>query len=98
MLAKPIDSREENRVTKTMAVRTTPGGTAWTKRTQGSEQAAGRFALSLRLIQPRKCEMCEADLVTLRGRQHSHGRFGKAVRVPPGSSKIVARSQRSEVR
>ena len=82
-------------MTKTMAVRTTPGGTAWTKRTQGSEQAAGRFAPSSRLRQPRKCEMCEADLVTLRGRQHSHGRIGKDVRVPPGSSKIVACSQRS---
>ena len=98
MLAKPIKSREENRVTKTMAVRTTPGGTAWTKRTQGSEQAVGRLALSRGLKQPRKCEMCEADLVTSRRRQHSHDRNGKAVRVPPGSSKIVACSQRSEAR
>lgn len=98
MLAKPIESREENRVTKTMEVRTTPGGTAWTKRTQGSEQAAGRFAPSLRLRQPRKCEMCEADLVTLRGRQHSPVRHGKDARIPPGSSKIVACSQRSEAR
>jgi hypothetical protein len=30
------------------------GGTAWTKRTQGSDQAAGNLAKSLRLIQPRK--------------------------------------------
>ena len=96
MSAEPLESREESRVTKTMEVRTTPGGTAWTKRTQGSEQAAGRFAPSLRLIQPRKCEMCEADLVTLRGRQHLHNRHGKGVRIPPGSSKIVACSQRSE--
>ena len=83
---------------KTMEVRTTPGETAWTKRTQGSEQAVGRLALSRGLRQPRKCEMCEADPVTLRGRQHSPVRQGKDERIPPGSSKIVACSQRSEVR
>ena len=95
MSAKPLKSREESRVTKTMEVRTTPGGTAWAKRTQGSEQAAGRFAPSRRLIQPRKCKMCEVDPITLRGRQHLDGRYGEAVRIPPGSNKIVARSQRS---
>ena len=73
----------------------TDGGTAWTKRTQGSVQAAGRFASSLRLIQPRKCDYVEADLVTLRGRQHQHVRFGKRVLIPSGSNKIVACSQRS---
>ena len=71
------------------------GGTASTKRTQGSVQAAGRFAPSSRLIQPRKCEYVEADLVTLGGRQHRHERYGQRVQVPPGSSKIVARTQRS---
>ena len=72
------------------------GGTASMKRIQRSVQAAGRFAPSLRLIQPRKCEMREADLVTLRGRQHRHERHGERVLIPPGSSKIVARTQRSE--
>ena len=72
------------------------GGTTWTKRTQGSDhQAAGEFAPSLRLIQPRKQRSVEADLVTSRGRQHRHERHGERVQVPPGSSKIVARSQRS---
>ena len=40
MLAKPLKSREENRVTKTMEVRTTPGGTTWTKRTQTAQREA----------------------------------------------------------
>ena len=74
------------------------GGTASMKRTQRSEQAAGEFAPPSRLIQPRKCDYVEADLVTLRGRQHRHERQGKRVSVPPGSRKIVARSQRSEGR
>ncbi len=74
------------------------GGTASTKRTQGSVQAAGEFASPLRLIQPRKCDYVEADLVTLRGRQHLHERIGKRVLIPPGSFKIVARTQRSEYR
>ena len=71
------------------------GGTASMKRTQGSVQAAGRLALSSRLIQPRKCDCVEADPVTLRGRLHRRARSGERVLVPPGSSKIVACSQRS---
>ena len=71
------------------------GGTASAKRTQGSVRAAGRFAPSSGLIQPRKCEYVEADSVTLGGRRHRHERHGERVRVPPGSSKIVARTQRS---
>ena len=75
---------------------TRAGGTASAKRTQGSGRAAGDFASPLRVIQPRKQRSVEADLVTLRGRQHRHERHGERVPVPPGSSKIVARSQRSE--
>ena len=90
MLAKPIKSREENRVTKTMEVRTTPGETAWTKRTQGIYQAAGEFASPSRLIQPRKKPDVEADLVTSRGRQHRSERHGKRATIPSGSNKIVA--------
>ena len=39
----------------------------------------------------------EADLVTLRGRQHQHVREGECVLVPSGSIKIVACSHRSEL-
>ena len=99
MLAKPLKIADGRRVTKTLnTIEEMDGGTASVKRRQGSVQAAGEFAPPSRLRQPRKCEMCEADLVTLRGRQHSHDRFGKDVRVPPGSIKIVACSQRSEAR
>ena len=100
MLAKPLKLAGATALpTNSLMLRERrDGGTASTKRTQGSVQAAGRFALSLRLIQPRKCEYVEADLVTLRGRQHRCARHGKRVLVPPGSSKIVARSQRSVIR
>ena len=66
------------------------------KRTQRSVQAAGDFASPQRLIQPHKCDDVEADLVTLRGRQHRHEYHGERVSVPPGSNKIVACSQRSQ--
>ena len=101
MLAKPSKVAGGCRVTKTTAGScaerrgTKAGGTASAKRTQGSGQAAGEFASPLRLIQPRKQRSVEADLVTSGGRQHRHERHGERVRVPPGSSKIVARSQRS---
>jgi hypothetical protein len=101
MLAKPLKVAGGCRVTKTIARScaarrfTKAGGTASAKRTQGSGRAAGDFASPLRLIQPRKQESVEADLVTSRGRQHRHERHGERVQVPPGSSKIVARSQRS---
>ena len=39
------------------------GGTALMKRTQGRCQAAGEFASPLRLIQPRKGFIVEADLL-----------------------------------
>ena len=71
------------------------GGTASMKRTQGSGQAVREFASPLRLIQPRKSFIVEADLLTLQGRQYHCVRHGERVAVPPGSSKIVARSQRS---
>ena len=103
MLAKPLNLADGRRVTKTLNTESrlgersdSDGGTASVKRRQGSDQAAGRFALSLRLKQPRKSQKCEADLVTSGGRQHSYDRDGKVVRVPPGSSKIVACLQRSE--
>ncbi len=105
MLAKSLKIADGRRVTKTLNTGSRSlqesepdGGTAWTKRTQGSEQAVGRIAPSRGLKQPRKCEMCEADPVTSRGRQHPPIRFGKDERVPPGSRKIVACSQRSEYR
>ena len=103
MLAKSLNFADGRRVTKTLntgsrfLLESYPdGGTASMKRRQGSAQAAGRFAPSLRLRQPRKCEMCEADLVTSGGRQHPRVRYGKDERIPPGSSKIVACAQRSE--
>ena len=102
MLAKPLKIAGGCRVTKTTIARscaarrgTKAGGTASAKRTQGSGQAAGDFASPQRLIQPRKRRSVEADLVTSRGRQHRHARFGKRMQVPSGSIKIVARSQRS---
>ncbi|MDF1816371.1 MAG: hypothetical protein P1V20_29495 [Verrucomicrobiales bacterium] len=56
MLAKPlkdtaVDARFENIVKPAFVA---DGETAWAKRTQGIHQAAGRFAPSSRLIQPRK--------------------------------------------
>lgn len=99
MLAKPLKVADGRRVIKTLntgsrsaAVESEPdGGTALTKRRQGSGQAAGRLAPSLRLIQPRKQGDVEADPVTLRGRQHRRARHGEREPVPPGSSiKIVA--------
>ena len=101
MLAKPSKIAGDRRVTKIIArsradrrgVRA--GGTASVKRTQGSGRAAGDFASPLRLIQPRKQRDVGADLVTSRGRQHLHERYGERVQVPSGSNKIVARSQRS---
>ncbi len=101
MLAKPLKVAGDCRVTKIIARSCADrrgmkaGETASAKRTQGSGQAAGDFASPPRLIQPRKQRSVEADLVTLRVRQHRHERNGKRVQVPPGSSKIVARSQRS---
>ena len=101
MLAKPSKIAGDCRVTKIIARSRADrrgmraGETASAKRTQGSDQAAGEFASPLRLIQPRKQRDVEADLVTLGGRQHRHERHGERVQVPPGSSKIVARSQRS---
>ena len=71
------------------------GETASAKRTQGSDQAAGDFASPLRLIQPRKQRDVGADPVASWVRQHLHERHGERVQVPSGSSKIVARSQRS---
>ncbi len=71
------------------------GGTACVMRTQGSGQAVGGFALPQRLIQPRKQRSVEADRVTSGGRQHLYERDGEFVQAPPGSIKIVARSQRS---
>jgi hypothetical protein len=101
MLAKPLKVAGGCRVTKTIARSCAArrgmkaGETASAKRTQGSDQAAGEFASPLRLIQPRKRPSEEADPVTLRVRQHRHERHGERVQVPPGSDKIVARSQRS---
>jgi hypothetical protein len=77
-------------VTKTKEVSPTPGGTAWMKRTQGIYQAAGEFASPLRLIQPRKQQDVEADLVTSKGRQHPSARNGEHAWIPSGSNKIVA--------
>lgn len=71
------------------------GGTASAKRTQGSGQAVGGFALPRGLIQPRKQRHVGADPVTLWVRQYLYERHGERVQVPPGSSKIVARTQRS---
>jgi hypothetical protein len=71
------------------------GGTALVKRTQGRYQAVGGIACPRELIQPRKSLDAEADLVTSRGRQQRHERQGEFVSVPSGSSKTVARYQRS---
>ena len=97
MLAKPLNIADGRRVTKTLNTESrlavgsdSDGETASVKRRQGICQAAGELAAPLRMTQPRKQPDVEADLVTSRGRQHSHDRIGKAVRVPPGSSKIVA--------
>ena len=91
MLAKPSKIADGRRVTKTLnTIDEMDGETASAKRRQGICQAAGELATPSRLTQPRKQPDVEADLVTSRGRQHSHDRIGKAVRVPPGSSKIVA--------
>ena len=65
------------------------------KRTQGRYQAAGGFAFPRKLIQPRKSLDAEADLVTLQGRPYQAARIGKRWEVPSGSSKTVARYQRS---
>jgi hypothetical protein len=86
MSAKSLRIAEGRRVTKTLnTIIAMDGGTASTKRTQGSDQAAGSLASSSRLIQPRKQGSVEADPVTLRGRQHRHERHGERVSVPPGS-------------
>ena len=73
----------------------TDGGTASAKRTQGRYQAVGGFASPRELIQPRKRLDAEADLLTSRGRLHRCERQGERVPVPSGSSKTVARYQRS---
>lgn len=90
MSAKPLTIAGENRVIKAEEVSTTPGGTAWMKRTQGIYQAAGEFASPSRLTQPRKQPDVEADLVTSKGRQHPSAREGEHVWIPSGSNKIVA--------
>jgi hypothetical protein len=72
------------------------GGTASVKRTQGTGQAAGDFAVPSRLIQLRKRLDADADLVTLRGRQHQSTRNGERGADPSESSKIVAWSERSD--
>ncbi len=101
MLAKPSKFAGDCRVTKIIARScadrrgTKAGGTTSAMRTQGSGQAAREFAPPPRLIQPRKQRSVEADLIALGGRQHRHERHGERVQVPPGSSKIVARTQRS---
>jgi len=73
----------------------TDGGTASAKRTQGRYQAVGGFACPRELIQPRKSLDADADLLTLQGRQHRPARIGERGMDPPGSSKTVARYQRS---
>ena len=101
MLAKPSKIAGDCRVNKIIARSRadrrgmSAGGTASAKRTQGSGQAAGEFAPPLRLKQPRKQRHVGADPLTSWGRQHLHERHGERVQVPSGSSKIVARSQRS---
>ena len=102
MLAKPSKFAGDCRVTKIIARSCADrrgmkaGGTACAMRTQGSDyQAAGEFAFPQRLIQPRKQRHVGADLVRSGGRPHRHERHGGRVPVPSGSSKIVARSQRS---
>jgi hypothetical protein len=96
MSAKSLKIAEGRRVTKTLnTIIAMDGGTASTKRTQGSDQAAGDFAAPLRLIQLRKSLDADADLLTLQGRQHHSMRDGECGMGPSESNKIVARSQRS---
>ena len=72
------------------------GETASVKRAQGTGQAAGKFATSLKLIQLRKSLEADVDLLTLQGRPHQSTRLGKRGAGPSESSKIVAWPERSD--
>ena len=98
MLAKPLKIAEATALptNSRKPERRKDGGTALVKRTQGTGQAAGEFAVPSRLIQLRKSLDADADPVTLRGRQHRAARIGKRCKDPSESSKIVAWSERSD--
>lgn len=98
MLAKSWKVAEDTALpTKSQKpTRLTDGETASTKRTQGTGQAAGKFATSLKLKQLRKSLDADVDLLTLQGRPHQTTRLGKRGAGPSESSKIVAWSERSD--
>ena len=98
MLAKSLKVAEDTALpTKNQKpIRWMDGETASVKRTQGTGQAAGKFAASSKLIQLRKSLDADVDLVTLRGRPHQTTRLGKRGAGPSESSKIVAWSERSD--
>ena len=71
MLAKPlkniaVGARFANTVNPALGA---DGETTWMKRTQGNHQAAGRFAPSSRLIQPRKQLGCGSQSGNVTGWQ-----------------------------
>lgn len=97
MLAKPWKEAEGGRVTNTInTAGEADGGTARAKRTQGSWQAAGRFAPSSRLIQPRKQLGSGGRPGNVTGKAASvESLEGEMQQAPSGSNKIVACRQRS---